>query len=57
MPVQTVVRADGFRGVAGTLVTGQLAVGDEVSVAGVGVTGRVGRLLVAGARSGAGNRG
>ena len=49
LPVQTVVRADGFRGVAGTLVTGQLAVGDEVSVAGAGVTGRVGRLLVAGA--------
>ncbi len=48
IPVQTVVRADGFRGVAGTLVTGQLAVGDEVSVAGAGVTGRVGRLLVAG---------
>ncbi len=48
VPVQTVVRADGFRGVAGTLVTGQLAVGDEVSVAGAGVTGRVGRLLVAG---------
>jgi bifunctional enzyme CysN/CysC len=48
LPVQTVVRADGFRGVAGTLVTGQLAVGDEVSVAGAGVTGRVGRLLVAG---------
>ncbi len=48
VPVQTVVRADGFRGVAGTLVTGHLAVGDEVSVAGAGVTGRVGRLLVAG---------
>ena len=49
IPVQTVVRADGFRGVAGTLVTGQLAVGDEVAVSGTGVTGRVGRLLVAGA--------
>jgi bifunctional enzyme CysN/CysC len=48
LPVQTVVRADGFRGVAGTLVTGQLAVGDEVAVAGAGVAGRVGRLLVAG---------
>jgi bifunctional enzyme CysN/CysC len=48
IPVQTVVRAEGFRGVAGTLVTGQLAVGDEVSIAGAGVTGRVGRLLVAG---------
>jgi bifunctional enzyme CysN/CysC len=35
--------------VAGTLVTGRLALGDEVSVAGAGVTGRVGRLLVAGA--------
>ena len=48
LPVQTVVRAGGFRGVAGTLVTGHLAVGDEVAVAGAGVTGRVGRLLVAG---------
>jgi bifunctional enzyme CysN/CysC len=48
IPVQTVVRADGFRGVAGTLVTGQLAVGDEVSVSGAGITGKVGRLLVAG---------
>jgi bifunctional enzyme CysN/CysC len=48
LPVQTVVRADGFRGVAGTLVTGHLAVGDQVSVSGSGVTGRVGRLLVAG---------
>jgi bifunctional enzyme CysN/CysC len=48
LPVQTVVRADGFRGVAGTLVTGHLAVGDHLSVSGSGVTGRVGRLLVAG---------
>ena len=48
LPVQTVLRADGFRGVAGTLVTGRLAVGDEVSVAGAGVTGRIGRMLVAG---------
>ena len=48
IPVQTVVRADGFRGVAGTLVTGRIAVGDDVSVAGLGVTGRIGRLLVAG---------
>jgi bifunctional enzyme CysN/CysC len=43
-----VVRAEGFRGVAGTLVTGQLSAGDDVAVAGTGVTGRVGRLLVAG---------
>ena len=48
IPVQTVVRADGFRGVAGTLVTGQIALGDEFSVSGSGVTARIGRLLVAG---------
>jgi bifunctional enzyme CysN/CysC len=48
IPVQTVVRADGFRGVAGTLVTGRLGVGDELGVAGAVVSGRVARLLVAG---------
>jgi len=49
IPVQTVVRSDGFRGVAGTLVTGRLSVGDELSVSGGDVRGRVARLLVAGA--------
>ena len=48
LPVQTVVRAENFRGVAGTLVTGRLAVGDELAVAGATVSGRVQRLLVAG---------
>ena len=48
VPIQTIVRADGFRGVAGTLVTGQLAVGDEVAVAGARTRGSVSRLLVAG---------
>ena len=48
VPIQTIVRADNFRGVAGTLVTGQLAVGDEVAVAGARTRGTVERLLVAG---------
>ncbi len=48
IPVQTIVRAPGFRGVAGNLVTGQLAVGDSVEVSGASTTGRVSRLLVAG---------
>ncbi len=48
IPVQTVLRADGFRGVAGTLVSGALAVGDELAIAGAAVTGKVSRLLVAG---------
>jgi bifunctional enzyme CysN/CysC len=33
-PVQTVVRANNFRGVAGTIATGTLAVGDAVHIAG-----------------------
>jgi bifunctional enzyme CysN/CysC len=48
IPVQTVVRAEGFRGVAGTLVSGGVRVGDELEVAGAAVRGRVRRLLVAG---------
>ncbi len=48
IPVQTIVRAPGFRGVAGTLVTGRLALGDELAVAGAKLNGRVDRLLVAG---------
>jgi bifunctional enzyme CysN/CysC len=48
LPVQTVVRAPNFRGVAGTLVTGRLEVGDELAVAGANAQGRVNRLLVAG---------
>jgi bifunctional enzyme CysN/CysC len=48
LPVQTIVRAPNFRGVAGTLVSGQLALGDRLRVAGSPVTGTVNRLLVAG---------
>jgi bifunctional enzyme CysN/CysC len=48
LPVQTIVRAPNFRGVAGTLVSGQLALGDRLKVAGSPVTGTVNRLLVAG---------
>ena len=42
LPVQYVVRADGFRGFAGTVVGGSLRRGDAVSVAG-GVAGGAGR--------------
>ncbi len=48
LPVQTVVRAEGFRGLAGTLVSGRLELGDELAIAGSQVAGRVQRLLVAG---------
>jgi bifunctional enzyme CysN/CysC len=48
LPVQTIVRADNFRGVAGTLASGRLAVGDALSVAGASVSGQVRRLLVGG---------
>ena len=34
LPVQTVVRAPNFRGIAGTVATGRLAVGDRVGIAG-----------------------
>ena len=48
LPVQTVLRATGFRGVAGTLASGALKVGDELSVAGASTVGRIKRLFVAG---------
>lgn len=48
LPVQTVLRATGFRGVAGTLATGRLAVGDPLAVSGSATVGRIERLLVAG---------
>jgi bifunctional enzyme CysN/CysC len=48
LPVQTVVRAEGFRGLAGTLVSGRLELDDELAIAGSQVAGRVQRLLVAG---------
>lgn len=48
LPVQYVVRADGFRGYAGTLTAGTLTIGDEIAVAQSGVVAKVSRLLAAG---------
>ena len=48
IPVQTVLRADNFRGVAGTLAGGRVRIGDELAVSGAAVRGTVRRLLVAG---------
>ncbi|HKR47975.1 MAG TPA: adenylyl-sulfate kinase [Pseudonocardiaceae bacterium] len=48
LPVQYVVRADGFRGYAGTLTAGRLRVGDEIAVAQSGVVAKVSRVLAAG---------
>ncbi|GLX93460.1 adenylyl-sulfate kinase [Herbidospora sp. NBRC 101105] len=45
LPVQYVIRADGFRGLAGTVVGGPIRPGDAVGVAGGGRTSTVGRLL------------
>jgi bifunctional enzyme CysN/CysC len=52
IPVQTVIRAEGFRGVAGTLASGTLCLGDRLSISGSGVQGQVARLLVAGEETG-----
>lgn len=48
LPIQYVIRADGFRGYAGTVASGRLKVGDDVSVAQSGVVAKVTRMLVAG---------
>jgi bifunctional enzyme CysN/CysC len=45
LPVQYVVRADGFRGFAGTVAGGPLRPGDPVMVAGSGVATRIDRVL------------
>jgi bifunctional enzyme CysN/CysC len=45
LPVQYVIRADGFRGFAGTVVGGSLRPGDAVTVAGNGVASTIGRVL------------
>jgi bifunctional enzyme CysN/CysC len=45
LPVQYVIRADGFRGFAGTVLNGPLRPGDAVAVAGSGVTSVVDRVL------------
>ncbi|TKK77324.1 adenylyl-sulfate kinase, partial [Herbidospora galbida] len=45
LPVQYVIRADDFRGFAGTVVGGPVAAGDAVGVAGGGRTSTIARLL------------
>jgi len=45
LPVQYVIRADGFRGFAGTVVGGSLRPGAAVAVAGSGVTSRIDRVV------------
>lgn len=45
LPVQYVIRADDFRGFAGTVVGGPVRPGDSVAVAGGGVESRIERLL------------
>ena len=48
LPVQYVVRADDFRGYAGTVVAGTVRPGDKVVVNARGTTTTVGRVLVGG---------
>lgn len=48
-PVQYIVRAtDNFRGYAGTVVSGEVAVGDKIVVAGSGATATIDRILTYG---------
>ena len=52
LPVQTVLRAAGnYRGYAGTVMSGRVAVGDEVTVGRTGVSARVAGITVAGAEA------
>ena len=44
LPIQTILRATNFRGLAGTIATGSLAVGDEITLAGRTERGRVVRI-------------
>ena len=48
LPVQYIVRADNFRGYAGTVVAGSVRPGDKVVVNAKGATTTVERVLVAG---------
>lgn len=48
LPVQLILRSPDYRGYAGQLVAGQLAVGDEIKVGRSGVTAKVESLTVAG---------
>ncbi len=45
LPVQLVVRADGFRGLAGTIARGSVAIGDMVAVAGRDTQARVSSIV------------
>jgi bifunctional enzyme CysN/CysC len=45
LPVQYVIRADGFRGFAGTVAGGSVRPGDAVTVAGSGVASKIDRVL------------
>lgn len=48
LPVQVLLRADNYRGYAGTLLAGKLSVGDEVAVARTAIRAKVDSLRVAG---------
>ncbi|MCX6461010.1 MAG: adenylyl-sulfate kinase [Actinobacteria bacterium] len=45
LPVQTIVRAPGFRGVAGTIATGTVRAGDRLEVAGRSLTATVAEIV------------
>jgi bifunctional enzyme CysN/CysC len=48
MPVQMVLRSGNYRGLAGTVVSGEVAVGDEIAISRSGLSTRVASILVAG---------
>lgn len=48
LPIQTLLRAEDYRGYAGTLLSGQLQVGDQVTVARTGLPAKVASIRVAG---------
>lgn len=48
LPIQYVIRTTAFRGYAGTLLAGQLRVGDQITIAASGTNAKISRLLVAG---------
>jgi bifunctional enzyme CysN/CysC len=50
LPVQYVIRADGFRGFAGTVAGGPVRPGDTVAVAGGGAASKIDRVLGPGGR-------
>lgn len=48
LPIQYVIRTTAFRGYAGTLLSGQLRVGDQITIAASGTNAKISRLLTAG---------